>query len=81
MDSIVDNFFAVFNRFFTWVFQLLPHSPFTALINSIGTIPYLANLNWFFPVTEAVALLEAWIAAIAIFYMYRAILSYIHLIG
>lgn len=71
----------VFNKFYTWVIALLPHSPFQALINSLSTIPYLSYLNWFFPITECLALLEAWLLAIAIFYLYRIVLSYIHLIG
>ena len=71
----------VFNKFYVWLIALLPSSPFIALINSISNIPYLKYLNWFFPVTEVVALLEAWLVAIAVFYLYRVIMSYIHLIG
>lgn len=71
----------VFNKFYTWIIGLLPSSPFQALVNSIASVPYLRYLNWFFPVTEALALLEAWLVAIAVFYLYRMILSYIHLIG
>lgn len=71
----------VFNKFYVWLIALLPSSPFTALVNSISSIPYLKYLNWFFPVTECIALVEAWLIAIAVFYLYRVIMSYIHLIG
>ena len=76
-----DYVLEVFNKFYTWVIALLPASPFATLVNSIGSIPYLAYLNWFFPITECLALLEAWLVVVAIFYLYRMVLSYIHLIG
>ena len=71
----------IFNKLYVWVMSFLPSSPFQSLVNSIGSIPYLMYLNWFFPITECLALLEAWLVAIAIFYLYRMVLSYIHLIG
>lgn len=77
MDTVIQ----LFNRFYTWVIKLLPGSPFQALINSGSSIPYLKYLNWFFPVTESIALLEAWIVCVGIFYVYKMVLHYIHLIG
>ena len=71
----------VFNKFYVFIMQFLPASPFQSLVNAVGSIPYLSYLNWFFPITECLALLEAWLVAVAIFYLYRMILSYIHLIG
>lgn len=79
------DFTEAFKNLFAQVWQsiisFLPGSPFHAFIANIGTIPYLAELNWFFPVTECIIVLEVWLAAIAIFYVYRALLSYIHLIS
>lgn len=74
-------FVEFFNQAWTAILNFLPGSPFHAFLESMSSIPFLAELNWFFPVTEAIIVLETWLAAIAIFYLYRAIMSYIHLIG
>lgn len=77
----MDAMLSLFNRFYVWVLSFLPTSPFRVIVNTIGSIPYLSYLNWFFPITECLALLEGWLVAVAVFYLYRMILSYIHLIG
>lgn len=78
---MTNDVFSIFNRFYVWVIGLLPSSPFVAAINAFSSVPYLSYLNWFFPVTEIIAILEAWLVAITVFYLYRMVMSYIHLIG
>lgn len=73
-------FTSLFNQVYTWVINLLPKSPFKAFINAVGNIPYLKYLNWFFPVSECVAVLEAFCAVLAVYYLYQAILRYVNLI-
>lgn len=47
---------------------LLPTDPFIEGINSIGTMPYIAELNWFIPISRIVAVLAAWATAIGLFF-------------
>lgn len=60
---------------------ILPDSPFQSFLKTLGTIPGLGYLNYFVPVAEMVVILEAWLAAIAIFYIYQLVLRWIKLIG
>lgn len=72
---------ALFVGLLALVMAFLPSSPFQMVINSISSIPYLNYLNWFFPVTEAVAVVEVWVVAIGIYYLYSAIMRWIKIIG
>lgn len=63
--------------FMSFALALLPVSPFNAFINSFGSIPYLDILNWFVPVSEALAIGEAWLAAITTYYTVSLILRWI----
>lgn len=78
---MMETILSIFSQFWSSIASFLPGSPFAAFLDAIDTIPYLENLNWFFPVSECIIILEAWLAAIAIFYIYRAIMSFLHLIG
>ena len=71
----------IFTAIFVFVMMFLPVSPFQAAIQATQDIPFLSNLNWFFPVTEAVAILQMWVAAIGVYYLYHALLRMIHVIG
>ena len=62
------QFFVALTAF---VLALLPTSPFDAVANGISQIPYLQYLNWFFPVTECVAVFEVWLVCVATFYVYQ----------
>lgn len=63
--------------FLTFALSLLPSSPFTVFTDSVSSLPYLDWLNWFFPVTECLAIGEAWLVAITAFYVASLILSWI----
>ena len=78
MESIFQTFFAQIAQ---WVMLFLPMSPFQYFVDQIGVIPYLDNLNWFFPVSEAIVLLETWLAVLAVYFTYTMILRAIRLIG
>lgn len=71
---------ALFLSLLALVMSFLPVSPFRSVLESVGAIPYLNNLNWFFPVTECVAVLQIWVSAITIYYLYSAILRWIKVI-
>lgn len=56
------------------VLELLPDSPFRPWLDSLAEIPYLDYFNYFVPVSDFLALLAAWGAAIGAFYAVSAIL-------
>ena len=72
---------AVFVALTTFVLALLPTSPFRGVANTISNIPYLQYLNWFFPVTECIAVLEVWLTCVAVYYVYQAIMRWVKMIG
>ena len=56
--------------------KILPDSPFQSFINgslfgSLGT--YIKNINYFLPVSQTIALLEAWILCISEWYLWKFI--------
>ena len=54
---------------------LLPPSPFQAISNS-AVAQYLAGFNWIFPISEVVAILQAWVVAILTWYLASAALRW-----
>lgn len=51
------------------LYSVLPPSPFTIIQNSEFS-SLISQINYFLPVYEFVAILETWLIAIAIFYIY-----------
>lgn len=51
------------------LYSVLPPSPFTIIQNSEFS-SLISQINYFLPVYEFVAILETWLVAIAIFYVY-----------
>lgn len=51
------------------LYSMLPPSPFIILENSEFS-SLISQINYFLPVYEFVAILETWLIAIAIFYVY-----------
>lgn len=56
-----------------FVLQILPASPFQA-VDFSAIEPFLANLNWFFPIKQILGFLAVWLAAVLIYYAYTVIL-------
>lgn len=76
MDAIL----SLLKNTLKWVINLLPNSPFTALSNS-PIQPYLAYINWFIPFDFIVSTLEAWLVAIAVYYVYSVVLRWVKAIN
>ena len=70
----------IVTKFLDWVLKLLPTSPFAAYIDALETIPFLASLNYFLPISTFVAIGEAWLVAVGLFYLYSIILRWIRAI-
>lgn len=60
--------------------EFLPDSPFQAFLIHFKTIPALGYLNYFVPVSEMIVILESWLAAILVFYIYQLVLRWVKLI-
>lgn len=78
---LLDAFKAIFNQLYVWLMSFLPNSPFAPWVEQIQSVPFLRYLNWFVPVGQIAVLLSGWLTVIAVFYVYQAIMRYIHLIG
>jgi hypothetical protein len=60
--------------------NLLPSSPFQSIDNT-DISPFLGYLNWIVPISEMVAILELYVTAIGIYYIYMCILRWIKVIS
>lgn len=62
------------------VLSVFPNSPFQALysMSASGDLyQWLKYLNWFVPVSTFVAILELWLAGIAIYYVLQVFLRWL----
>lgn len=71
----------MWNSFSSLLLSVLPTSPFTQWLNQIGTIPYLAELNWFLPIGDFIRIGTAYLACIGLFYLYMVIARWLKVIG
>lgn len=73
MKEILDKLLSV-------ILSLLPLSPFADAIDNLSKLPYLGYLNYFVPVGTCLKIGTAWLAAIALFYLYSVLARWIKLI-
>lgn len=59
------------------VLQYLPGSPFQSFLKGMGNLPYLKYLNYFIPIQQMIAIGEAWLVAILLYYAYVIVLRWI----
>lgn len=69
------------NKFGDFLVKALPTSPFHPYIEQIKNLPYLGYLNWFLPVGTFIKIGEAWLGAIALFYLYSIVMRWVKMIG
>lgn len=64
------------------VVELFPTSPFTVLddLAQSDFAEWLQYLNWFIPVSSFVSILEAWLVAVGLYYVYQIVLRWIKVI-
>ncbi len=62
------------------VLSLLPECPFEMLYE-LGTNSMISEVlgmvNWFIPIYSFVAILEGWLAAVAVYYVYQVVLRWL----
>lgn len=63
----------------TWVLNLLPQSPFHYIDNS-PIAKFIKGLNWVIPIDSIIAIGEAWLVAIGIFYLYQVLMRWVKMI-
>lgn len=63
------------------IFALLPASPFGSVIETIGNLPYLGYLNWFFPVGRCLSVMSVWLISIGIYYGISWIFRQLGIVG
>ena len=61
----------------TAALAMLPSSPFTYFIGALQEFPFLGVLNWFVPVPTLIAIGEAWLMAITVYYLLSIVLRWI----
>ncbi len=64
------------------VVELFPASPFVILDEMANSEFYewLQMMNWFIPVNSFVAILEAWLSCVAVYYVYQVVLRWVKVI-
>lgn len=64
------------------VINLLPESPFVILdeLSRSEFYEWLRILNWFIPVNTFVSILEGWLVAVAVYYVYQIVLRWVKVI-
>lgn len=75
---------SIFNSILEWlekflhdVLQYLPTSPFKAYLSKISDLPYLEYVNYFIPIPEIIAITEAWIIVVGVYYIYSVALRWV----
>lgn len=67
--NIINLILAAIGKILNGVFTLLPKSPFTYLSASTYA-DFISKINYIIPVYEVITILEAWLIAIGLFYVY-----------
>lgn len=79
----MDDFLTLWATFGTWIFSVLPSSPFQPYISIINSSinPFLGYLNWFLPISEMLGIMGIWLGAILIYYGVQAIGRWLRILG
>lgn len=74
----LDNLFGKFSQYLQ---SVLPTSPFRQFIQNMPSSVGFKWLNWLFPVHQCLQVMEAWLIAVGLFYLYSIILRWVKAIG
>lgn len=69
------------NNALGWVFGFLPDSPFQNLLVNTPVDDYLGYVAYFVDISFICNAIDLWLAAIAVYYVYMAILRWIKVIN
>lgn len=74
--AIFNGLNAFLKKIINTVLFFLPDSPFTKYLTVMENNQLLKNLNWVFPISDFIAIGEAWLTAIAIYYIWQVLLRW-----
>lgn len=79
---MLDGLSASLVSFAISVLELLPTSPFVYLdeLGQQDFYEWLQMLNWFIPINTFAVILESWLVAVGIYYIYQIVLRWIKVI-
>ena len=77
----MNQFQSLYTAFGSWIYQILPLSPFQPYIAQFASFPYLGYLNWFFPISGAVKVMAAWLTVITTYFLYQWILRWLNVVS
>ena len=63
------------------ILSVLPSSPFSGIYSLTLDSNLLSALAWIVPFPQILAVLQAWIAAVTVFYLYQIVLRWIKAVG
>jgi hypothetical protein len=69
------------NNALGWVFGFLPDSPFQSLLSNTPVAEYLGYVAYFVDISFIINAFNIWLAAIAVYYIYMAVLRWVKAIG
>lgn len=71
----------IFIIFGSFCLSMLPKSPFTQIIEGFSSVPYLAAVNFFLPVSEMIAAIEGWLVCITAYITVSLIARWIKIVS
>ena len=80
VEAVLSQLDGLMERFGTFILEHLPLSPFQQFYENWEPPASLGWLNWLFPVGFCLRVLAAWVAAIALYYLYSIIMRWIRVI-
>lgn len=72
----------IFDEFGSWLLEVLPTSPFRGWLDSFRGrfFPFLGYLNYFVPIRDFINILGAFLAVVAVFYLYSIIMRWVKML-
>lgn len=67
--AVLNKLIGIMETMADFFYSLLPNSPFTIIENSEFN-GLIAQINYFIPIYEFVAIMEGWLIAISVWYIY-----------
>lgn len=70
----------IVTKFLDAVLKVLPTSPFSPYIASLGDLPYMGYVNYFIPIGKMTKIGLAWLVSVGVFYLWSIVLRWIRAI-
>lgn len=71
----------IINQGLSLISSVLPLSPFRRYLDAIGEIEWLGYVNYFIPIGTFIAIFNAWLICMALYYLYSIIMRWIKIVG